>query len=283
MYSKILVPLDGSSVSETVLPYARLLANSLKLSVELLRVNDSDLPAASSPPSRGLEYLETIAHTFSNNASTICTLRLGKPAEAILDRAEQAGTLIVMGTHGRSGVRRWLLGSVAEKVLQGATNPLLLVRGRDRETTAGEAALKKLIVPLDGSHLAELVLPYAMEVAARLLLEMVLVRVYDLPSYETLSQLEWVVEEFREEATSYLREKARQLKAEGVRAVSYLVPRGKAAEEIVEIAQDTPESLVAISTHGRTGIGRWVLGSVTDRVVRYSGDPVLVIRAQPGT
>ena len=86
-------------------------------------------------------------------------------------------TLIVMATHGRSGIQRWLLGSVADKVLHGATNHVLLVRANDGGKTDGEAALKTVIVPLDGSPLAEQVLPYVVELAKKMKLKVVLMRV----------------------------------------------------------------------------------------------------------
>ena len=84
----------------------------------------------------------------------------GKAEELIIDKAAaDKDTLIVMATHGRSGIQRWLLGSVADKVLHGSTNHLFLIRATEQGKTDGEAALKKVIVPLDGSPLAEKILP----------------------------------------------------------------------------------------------------------------------------
>jgi nucleotide-binding universal stress UspA family protein len=82
-----------------------------------------------------------------------------------------------------------------------------------------------------------------------------------------------------DECKKYLEKKAEQLQAAGVEKVSYVPLNGDAAAEIIDMARTTPDTLVAMSTHGNSGVGRWLLGSVTDRVVRYSGDPVLVIRA----
>jgi nucleotide-binding universal stress UspA family protein len=82
----------------------------------------------------------------------------------------------------------------------------------------------------------------------------------------------------KEEITDYLQAKVEQLQAEGIEKVSFMAVEGRGAEEIIDLAQKKHDNIVAMSTHGRSGIGRWVLGSVTDRVVCYCGDPVLVIR-----
>jgi len=129
MYSKILVPLDGSAHSEGILPYVRSFARALTLPVELLHVNDPTRLAPFSPPLQGGEYLQRVAASFTNAKEVKCTVELGDPAARIVDlAAAQASALIAMTTHGYSGAQRWLLGSVADKVLHGATNPLLLVR-----------------------------------------------------------------------------------------------------------------------------------------------------------
>jgi nucleotide-binding universal stress UspA family protein len=96
----------------------------------------------------------------------------GKAEQMIIERAaKDKTTLVTMATHGRSGINRWLLGSVAEKVLRGATNPLLLIRATEEAKTDGEATVKSVVVPLDGSELAESVLPAVADLAKKLSLE----------------------------------------------------------------------------------------------------------------
>jgi len=294
MYSKIIVPLDGSRFSEGVLPYVRPLARAIKAPVELLYVNDPARLAPFSPSMQGGEYLQAVAASFAAAAEVKCTVELGEPAGTIIDlAAAQAGTLIAMTTHGYSGTRRWLLGSVADKVLHGSTNHLLLVRPADGDA-GGEASLKTMVVPLDGSLLAEKVLPIATELASRLTLEIVLVRVLTrlyfgppdtiLPlfSQNVLNQKElWA--QASAEVDEYLASKVEELRAQELPYVSSLLlesSAGGAAAEIIDLARKTPANLVAMSTHGRSGVGRRVLGSVTERVVRYSNDPVLVLRPQ---
>lgn len=119
MYDKILVPLDGSTHSEGVLPYVRSIARSLHSPVELLRVNDPAQPSPQVQAVNVAEYLEKIAASFSGITAVNCAVEQGYPAAVIVDRAaEQSGTLIAMATRGYSGPQRWLLGSVAEKALQ---------------------------------------------------------------------------------------------------------------------------------------------------------------------
>ena len=293
MYKKILVPLDGSALSEGVLPYVRSLARGIDASVDLLRVNDPAQLAPYSPPLQGGEYLEQVAATFSGLTAVNCTVELGAPADRIVDlAAAQAGTLIAMATHRRSGAKRWLLGSVAEKVLHVATNHLLLVRSSGGDS-GGEARLNRVLVPLDGSELAEKVLPVATDLAAKLKLKILLTRVVIyvyfgppevLPMFGANNPYQkefW--EQARSEATEYLSGKVAQLRAQGLLHVSFVLIDGSAegaAAEIIDLARKTTGDLVAMSTHGRSGVGRWLLGSVAERVVRHSGVPVLLIRPQ---
>lgn len=299
MYSKILVPLDGSKTAEKVLLYAHALARRLHLPVELLGVVDvADLAAhlsganarymdamVESDLKSSKEYLLRIAQTFKDAAVT-CAVRKGRADEVIVAAAaSDKGTLITMATHGRSGLNRWLLGSVAEKILRATVNPLLLVRASDQAEPIGEVSLKSVIVPLDGSELAEGVLPAVIELAKALNLEVMLVRAYELPAVayygeEYLPDYEGLKARIGEDAKSYLEVKVAGLKAKGLETVFSTVMEGPAAEEIIKYAHGRPGALVAMCTHGRSGVRRWMLGSITEKVVRHSGDAVLVISAR---
>jgi nucleotide-binding universal stress UspA family protein len=300
MYTKILIPLDGSKTAEKVLPYARFLATSLKLPIELLSVVDIAEMAThmSADKARFLDtmiqdslrnselYLKRVAGTIPG-VNSQCTVDKGKAEQIIIERAEaDKGALVTMATHGRSGINRWLLGSVAEKVLRGTTNPLLLVRATEESKAEGTAALKSVVVPLDGSDLAASVLPTVAELAKTLKLEVVLFRSYNIPynAYATAEgyyaiDYDEMLKAMREEAVDYLEKETEAVKKLGVDKVSYSVKEGFAADEIISLTQKTPEGLIAMCTHGRSGVKRWMLGSVTETVVRHSSDPVLVIRA----
>jgi nucleotide-binding universal stress UspA family protein len=178
------------------------------------------------------------------------------------------------------------LGSVTEKVLRGATNPLLLIRATDEARTDGEGNVKSVVVPLDGSELAESLLPTVADLAKKLSLEVVLFRAYSIPynayaSAEGYAAIDYedLLTSLREEAVSYLETKVEAVKKMGVDKVSYVAKEGFAADEIIATGRKNPDNLIAMCTHGRSGVRRWMLGSVTETVVRHSGDPVLVIRA----
>jgi nucleotide-binding universal stress UspA family protein len=297
MYSRMLILLDGSKVAEQVLPYARCLAKALSLPVDLFQAVDAEALESLANPAQGryvdtllnekrtssAGYLETVGRSFEA-VRLSSAVEIGKPEDLILDKAgADPQTLVVMATHGRSGIQRWVLGSVADKVLHGVANDLFLVRASEQGKTEGTATLTKVIVPLDGSPLAEKVLPQVIELGTKMPLEVILMRAYALPpaispneytgfSQELFNQLEG-------EAKDYLVEKSQELSEQGLRNISYVIDLGYGAEEITRLARKTPDNFIVMCTHGRSGVKRWALGSVTDRVVRHSGDPVLIIRA----
>ena len=211
-----------------------------------------------------------------------------KPDQIIIEKAARdKGTLIGMATRGRSGIHRWLMGSVAEKVLRGATNPLLLVRGDEEGKSDGAATLKSIIVPLDGSKLAETALPRAVDLAKKLGLEIVLTRAYQIPlsayagaDTAYIPNQDAFLTAVRGEASAYLEAKVNEIRGNGIEKVSFVLLVGSGADEIIDLARSTPDNLIAMCTHGRSGVKRWALGSVTEKVVRHSGDPVLVVRAE---
>jgi len=299
MLTRILVPLDGSETAEAVLPYARLLADDLRIPVELLTVIDvaeigrhlrseqfTDLDAVIKYQIVEQEkYLKSMAGSFQDK-NVSYSVEKGITAGSIIDRAgTDKGTLIAMATHGRSGLSRWLLGSIAEKVLRAANNPLLLVRATEGTPTDGKVALDSLTVPLDGSELAEAILPPVIELATAIKLAVRLMRCYNvadmISGYEDYGAgFEALRIRSKNEATEYLDAKAQQLREEGLPEVASFTLEGEPGETIVGAAKGAPNSLIAMCTHGRSGVNRWLLGSVTEKVVRHSGSPVLVIRSR---
>jgi nucleotide-binding universal stress UspA family protein len=285
MYNKILVPLDGSKLAEQVLPYAQMLAGAYGASITLLRVTDPDARLPFTENQSASDYLKYTAASLEP-LPIDCVEKVGKPAEVIVDIAKaDADCLIAMATHGMTGPRRWLLGSVASKVVQTAANPILLIRVTPDEAPSGPIALKRVIVPLDGSGLAEKVLPYARVLASKLNLDMQLMRTYNLPP-DAYLVADGVIDQgpakyrknLHEESEKYLEGKVATLRADGFSAASATVIEGDPANEIVDLAASPPQSLIAMSTHGRSGLGRWALGSVAEKVVQHSRAPVLLIR-----
>jgi len=299
MYSKILVPLDGSTVAEQVLPYVRFLAARLQIPARLLGVVDPAAIAVSGlshdpryigrlteDGRRASEsYLARLSKTFSENSVTCC-VEIGQPEVVIIETAAQnKGTLVAMATHGRTGMSRWLLGSVAEKVLRGSTNPLLLVRAGEGGRGDGSLKIETVIVPLDASPLAETVLRDVTDLAKVLQLKIILAHAYNVPLSAYYGAEDYGSPDYRslaaqlkDEAHKYLDRKVEELKGGGLAQVSSVLSEGFAAEEIIALTRSEPDSLLAMCTHGYSGVKRWVLGSVTEKVVRHCGDPVLVVR-----
>ena len=289
MYSKILIPLDGSKVAEAVLPYSKFLAETLHLPVQIVHAAAPKPAAPAAQSNRESEYLKGAAASYLGAVSAECIVKSGAAAEVILDTAAaDAGTLIAMATHGQSGGGRWLLGQVAQKVLQATKNPLMLIRPNEASVSSKrEVRFRTIIVPLDGSHLAERVLPHVVGLATQLQAEVVLMRTYSLPTAgyfmaAGMAQPDMAAlgEKMKQEVGGYLAVKAAELKAQGIAKISSHVAEGHGAEEIIDLARGRADSLIALASHGRSGIGRWVLGSVAERVVSYAGTPVLVIRPQ---
>ena len=302
MYSRILVPLDGSPLSEEVLPYVRQLAIGFSAQVIVVEVIEPTTPSIG----RGLnphrhaheteeyraghtaEYLETVVEGLRAEGLDVSSATpSGTPAEAIVAEADrEPGTLIAMSSHGRSGVARWWLGSVTDRVLHMTDKPLLVVRSQQSETSIHEDHFRTMVVPLDGSPLAEQILPHAVEVATHLDLTIQLIRVVPAVSEHTSlaretnnPNFEGIANQALDDAASYLAQVRERLLGQGVDTVENHILRGDPAGAIIDLADDTSDKLVAMTTRGRSGLGRWVLGSVADRVVRNSGDPVLLIRA----
>jgi nucleotide-binding universal stress UspA family protein len=165
---------------------------------------------------------------------------------------------------------------------------LLVVRAKEGTVAAGEVVFKSLVVPLDGSELAESVMPSVVALAKQLDLEIILLRAYAIPYgaytvgegfYDPVN-LEAFMARLRQETIDYLERKTAELKRKGIEKVSYIAREGLSADEIIKYGRKTPDKLIAMCSHGRSGVKRWVLGSVTETVVRHAGDPVLVLRAQ---
>ena len=193
--------------------------------------------------------------------------RTATPAEHIVEfgRKDQ-NTLIVMCTHGRSGAGRWVMGSVTDKVLHATTNPLLIIRSKPLENAPEAANIDRIILPWDGSEVAEEIWPHAIALSKGLGVKLHLVHTIPQDRSHALEE-------------DHLQRMGERLVRDGAHSYDTSLLHGDPANAIVDMTHEYPDALVAMTTHGRTGVGRWVMGSVTDKVVRYSGGAVLVTRA----
>ncbi len=296
MCTKMLIALDGSKTAEKVLPYGRFLAEKLELPVEFVSVVDiGEVPGYAAvrktPFDKSVEdavraarnYLEEVVKNFPG--PTKFAVEKGRAERVIIERAAaDKGTLIAMATHGHSGLSRWLLGSVTEKVLTGTTNPLLLIKATEGAKTEREVTLQSIVVPLDGSDLAECVLPTVVEIAKRLRLEVILFRACVVPysPFGGAANYRGIIDELlgsiKGEARAYLEKKIEELKCRGIEKISYVLNEGHSADQIIAFGKRTKNNLIAMCAHGKSAAKRRMLGSIAETVVRHSGDPVLIIR-----
>lgn len=295
MYKRMLVPLDGSELSEVVFPYAKELAGRLDLEIILLHVHNPEesetLPLHQAYIERKVEVMarqteEMRQRTGIGQGGKAVQVRgelvAGYPAEEILRYADENDVgFILMATHGRSGVRRWVLGSVAEKILQASKIPVWLVRaGVPAEVVYDKWPERTMLVPLDGSRLAEAVLPHVKTLAKQQGAEPVEVVLFGVS--EHLVESGYYIPDVLtkpEELKEYLAKIEKRLKSAGL-SVRSEVKKGKPAEQIIEYAGENPFNLIVMSTHGRSGLGRWVFGSVADKVLHGASSPVFLVRPQ---
>ncbi len=282
----ILVPVDGSEVSGRILEVAEGFMGAGS-QVVLLRVTEprgvlETVQAHRERLDGAWVHLERLRdQLLHRGVDARALLQEGAPDQVILAAAErEAASLVVMTTHGRSGLPRWLLGSVAERVLRGATAPLLLATPK---ALAGGPGYRRLLVPLDGSADAAAVLPLALELARSLRAPVTLFRVSPVLPVQLDHPLPAPAPTPDELAEGI--EGARRELATGGVDVCVAVSYGPAAREISAEASAVPGTLVVMATHGRTGLPRWLHGSTAEEVVRACECPVLVQRldavAQP--
>ncbi|MBK9712616.1 MAG: universal stress protein [Kouleothrix sp.] len=312
----ILVPLDGSALAEEVLPYVRMLAPVLGAEIRLLHVVseiDTHNPLAydittlysmgdviAAQQERYQQSWQTMRqHAEGYLASQAMRLkedgldvaidvRFGSPAEVIVEVAEKKHVaLVTMATHGYSGLRRWALGSVTDRVVQAGPAPVFVVRGGAVDA-ANPPTLKHILVPLDGSELARQALPLAAELASCARAELLLLQAIAPPldahaGQRPLARPPMDMEEsqamLQEHATVEVGEQAQALRRRDL-AVRTIVLNGHAAEVIVDEATREQADLIVMATHGRGGLRRWALGSVADKVLHATATPLVLVRAQ---
>jgi nucleotide-binding universal stress UspA family protein len=301
MFHKILLPLDGSLLAERACAPAAALAHAAKASLILLRCISAEKILVPGPLVMGSynpvwteqsprlahkEALDYINHVKSvailANLSTRTQIEESRPAETIVDTARaETVDLIVMASHGYSGVTRWVMGSVAERVLQAAPCPILVVRSSELP--------RHLLIALDGSPLSEAILEPAFEVARAMKCPVTLLRALEPVSYAKLQYLETIEPNLgqrlkydaQQTAESYLRVIASTY-SQMAPKIQTIVIHAHPAEAILDYGATHAVDLIAMSTHGRAGVKRWLFGSIAEKVLRAAGGcSMLIARPVP--
>lgn len=262
LLSRILVPLDGSENAEIILSHLRRLVPRHEARLILFHA----VPFAAGE--QEIEnYLRRISSQLTHDGyPSNYFIRMGLGADSILEAAagEQA-TLIAMTTHGRTGAARWLLGSVAEKVLQASPLPVLVARSLPSDLSP--LPVRNFLVPLDGSRLSLGALEPVLSLARPVDAHVTLLHVTEPSPYDG-----------RWDSPDETLKEADQLLREACIPAAIEKRKGDPSEEILNAANEKGADLVAMTTHGRSGPSRWVFGSVAAKVLRSASVPLLVIR-----
>ena len=300
MYKTVVIPLDTSEVAEAVLPYIRGLTKpqqSRLVLIHSIEPQEYAYVSASTQPnvysklldtieSGTLAYLANLQEEFQAEGYAV-TLHVarGDAAQFIVDVAvQEKADLIAMTTHGRTGFARWALGSVADRVIRTAYQPVFLVRSNLQLPTTDTP--QRILVPLDGSEIAESAVEQAQMIAESTGATLVLFRVIEpLTKWEkqlldTGQSSDSVIVERVDAARSYLQLIAHRLQIAGIPTTEHLFT-GTPAEAILKIATDEQVDLIVMSTHGYGGYTRWVYGSVANMVLHNANCPLLLNRSFP--
>jgi nucleotide-binding universal stress UspA family protein len=298
MFEKILLPLDGSVLAETALPYLRDLESRLRSEVYLLHI---------CPPEHQAYlhmhqiYLNSIADSLrkeiledrrpDGELKVQSEVIIGEPAAAILDYIKQKGIdLVALTTFGSSGIRGWAMGSVADKIVRGVEIPSLLVRVKKQpEMVQRRGLIQKILVPLDSSDSSKTSIPYAVQLAKKLQASITLFSM-SLTAYAqslggvggigvNLDKVDAATESYTED---FLLEIEKYIREAGVDVnhTSYLGM--DAAFEILEMEKKIQADLVVMASRGRSPIARWAFGSVAEKVLQGGDRPILVVRKKEG-
>jgi nucleotide-binding universal stress UspA family protein len=290
MFSKIMIPLDGSSLAERALPMGVKFAEGTGGKLILYRVVPYFTVLAADPllyeemnrlgEDEALAYLRQIRKEVTSPLPTETICEVGSAAESILQYASDSDVdLIVMSSHGRSGLNRWVYGSVAERIMSQAPCPTLILNAR-HPTSPG--APEKILIPLDGSQLAEKALEPALELVSALGLKLHLLRVttsgHMRIETDTKSDLiDGIESDEVVEAQNYLQGLSQRIAVDDVQ-LSVEVAKATVAETIIEYAAKNNIDLIAMSSHGHTGLKRWVYGSVAEKVLRGACCATMIVR-----
>ena len=299
MFERIMLPLDGSEVAEIALPYGEELARRLGSEVILLHVRGSEHQQYERMHKMYLDRLaETVKHNIrrgqpkGTQVKVTTKVEVGEPHENICNLVDKDDIdLIIMASVSASGLKiAKMVGSVTDHVCRTVPIPVMLIRPPDVQRIEGKKRLiNRILLPLDGSDLSRLALPVGEEMAAMLKVPITLFQMARIiipyadesVGAPLIDYSKWIEDEekvVRVEINA-LEKKLREKEL----TITHVVTSGfNAADEIIQAGKKVGADLIVMSTHGRSGLGRWALGSVAERVLRYSEIPLLLVNARAG-
>lgn len=284
-YKKLLVPLDGSPLAEKALPHAAYIAKKHGSEIFLLSIVSTSGNKSTTTLSRAYLKLKEDQLEKDGIKATIEIVYGGSVADRIVEFAEKNDIdLIAICTHGYSGFKRLMIGSVAEKVIVNTSRPVLLIRPGSK---VEEVGIGRILLPLDGSFFSEAAIPYAIGIARDLNATLTLLAVTEnpnipsdrppdiKPSWEEYRKA--LIDEAKQQAGEYLNRVKVDIEKRKVKVKCQVVV-GDIANSICSVADCENVDMVVMATHGRTGLSRLVFGSVARRIADESCQPVLMVR-----
>jgi len=302
MFDPILVPLDGSLLAECALSHVVSIARAFDAKVVLLRVLDKNQASEKGQlfdmvnwqinKTGAKLYLEKTSARLQKAGLQIETEVLeGLVAESITEFAQTTGSkLIILSSHGRSGLSQWGISSVTQKIIFGAPTSVLIIRAHQPATSEGiKEQYKRILVPLDGSKRAENVLPIARLLARFHKSWIHVVHVVKTPEMarqmplarEDVELSERIVARNREEAIRYLDQVRLHSPLDGIDVQTHLLTSDNAAAALHELVEKENIDMVALSAHGYSGYSKWPYGGMVNNFVLYSKVPLLIVQDLP--
>lgn len=305
MFDSILVPLDGSQLAECVLPHALAIAQTFDSDVQLLRVlekNQVSMPAQLfdfvnwqiSKTQAGLYLDEVTARLEERGLQSGAAVLEGRVAEEIAAYAQQADIqLVILSSHGRSGLTQWGISSVSQKIILSALTSVLIVRAHQQgpllEESLETPAYSRILVPLDGSQRAENVLPVVAKLALKQHAQIHLAQVVQPPemarqmpaALEDIELSNRVVARNREEAARYLEQVKGRSAFEGIPVYTHLLTSENACVEMHRLVEEHGLGLVILSAHGQSGNQQWPYGNLVNNFIAYGKVPLLILQDLP--
>ncbi|RBI58505.1 universal stress protein [halophilic archaeon] len=285
MFETILVPIDGSDSAKRAAVVGREFAQPYDARLHVLHVleDQSRLPGRGgdqTPEEKGREILDEIVElTAGSNIEIDTHLVEGQPHETITEHANETNSdLIVMGRHGRSGLRERLLGTVTDRVLRQTSAPVLTIPGEVSERSTG--TYENILITTDGSENAEQAAPYGEDIAQHFESTLHLLNVVDVQAeagtFDAGGVSEDFIEELETEGQEAVERLAQQINDVNVPVQSAVV-RGESQDAIRDYAAENDIDLIVMASEGESNLASQSLGSVTDRIVRTVDVPVLVV------
>jgi len=305
MFGPILVPLDGSQLAECVLPHSVAIASPFDAEIILLRMLDKSQAGTSAQlfdmlnwqinKTKATLYLEkTRSRLEEVRIRARAAVLEGLVAEGITEYAQSQGMkLIILSSHGHTGLSKWGISSTAQKIILSASTSVLIVRAYQHDIRAAVLSeipvYQRILVPLDGSQRAENVLPVVTQLAHFHNSQIHLVHAVQTPEMarqmppvrEDIDLSNRVVARNQEEASHYLEQMKVRSTLEGIAVETHLLTSDNAAVALHQLAEQEHIDMVALSAHGYTGNQQWPYGGMVNNFILYGKVPLLIVQDLP--